>query len=159
MEYKVKKRFRSYVEKTDCSCWVWIGCLCKGYGVFYTHGKKHYAHRWLWEFKNGPIPDGIELDHLCQNKSCVKPSHLEAVTHAENMKRAAKQGKWNGERNSQAKRTESEVLTIKMLYQYFMLPGTMIAKAMKIPIRSVYSIISGEAWRHLELPDDIEMDV
>jgi hypothetical protein len=50
-------------------------------------GKKVLVHRWFYEQANGPIPDGLELDHLCRNPRCCNPAHLEAVTHAENMAR------------------------------------------------------------------------
>ena len=46
-----------------------------------------YAHRFAYELAYGPIPEGLELDHLCRNASCVRPTHLEAVTHQVNMVR------------------------------------------------------------------------
>lgn len=48
------------------------------------------AHRVYWERENGPVPSGLELDHLCRNPTCVRPDHLEAVTHAENIRRSAR---------------------------------------------------------------------
>lgn len=55
-----------------------------GYGI---RGNR-LAHRVAFELHNGPIPEGLEIDHLCGNRSCVNVAHLEAVTHAENMRRA-----------------------------------------------------------------------
>jgi hypothetical protein len=49
---------------------------------------KEYAHRWIYEQKVGPIPEGLEIDHLCRTPLCVNPTHLEPVTHAENRRRA-----------------------------------------------------------------------
>ena len=75
--------FWDRVEKTD-TCWVWTRGKCNGYGV-YRHAGQHYrAHRWSWQEVNGPVPDGLELDHLCRNRACVRPSHLEAVTRRTN---------------------------------------------------------------------------
>lgn len=48
---------------------------------------RHKAHVWSYIFAYGSIPDGLEVDHLCNNPKCILPSHLEAVTHAENMRR------------------------------------------------------------------------
>jgi hypothetical protein len=65
-------------------CWEWTGTKSKGYGSFRAMG----AHRYSYVIARGQIPRGLELDHLCRVKHCVNPSHLEAVTHAENIKRS-----------------------------------------------------------------------
>ena len=74
------------IAGTPSGCWVWEGARSKkGYGNFWTDAKKSVrAHRWAWEQANGPIPDGLVIDHLCRHTSCVNPSHLEAVTPGEN---------------------------------------------------------------------------
>lgn len=69
-------------------CWNWTGAIqSNGYGKIGLNGKTPYSHRVAFELSNGPVPDGLELDHLCRNHSCARPSHLEAVTHAENIRR------------------------------------------------------------------------
>ena len=74
----------------DVECWFWIGNLRReGYGHFHISGKTQSAdaHRTMYQELVGPVPDGMELDHLCRNRSCVNPDHLEPVTHQENMRR------------------------------------------------------------------------
>lgn len=66
-------------------CWMWTGATRRQYGVFsLSHTKAVPAHRYSYELVIGPIPEGLELDHLCKNKTCVNPYHLEPVTHWEN---------------------------------------------------------------------------
>lgn len=71
------------------SCWVWTGAHNpKGYGlVGRDDGESSAIHRRMYELHIGPIPDGLELDHLCRVRDCCNPAHLEAVTHAENCRR------------------------------------------------------------------------
>lgn len=71
------------------SCWVWTGTMTSdGYGRVYTSKTKRVpAHRYAYEAIAGPIPEGAELDHLCRNRACVRPVHLEPVTSRENQRR------------------------------------------------------------------------
>ena len=70
-------------------CWIWPGAPTKtgGYGRATVGGCQQYAHRASYEFFVGPVPDGLEIDHLCKNRMCINPRHLEAVSHQENMRR------------------------------------------------------------------------
>lgn len=74
----------------DTPCWVWArNRHHKGYGLTGRGGKTQTAHAWMWEQTHGPVPEGMELDHLCRVRACCNPSHLEPVTHTENMRRAS----------------------------------------------------------------------
>ena len=69
-------------------CWLWTaGRRHKGYGEFWVSGALVPAHRFAYELLVGPIPEGLELDHLCRVHPCVNAGHLEPVTHQENMQR------------------------------------------------------------------------
>ena len=84
-------RFWKHVEKTD-GCWNWTATHSNGYGIFWDGtftkmGNKSAAkaHRFAYKLLKGEIPSDRELDHLCRNRSCVNPNHLEIVTTRENM--------------------------------------------------------------------------
>lgn len=70
-------------------CWLWQGRINEhGYPTFNAAPEvKVYAHRWVWTYLNGPIPDRLEVDHLCGHPTCVNPRHLEPVTRAERQAR------------------------------------------------------------------------
>lgn len=70
-------------------CWPFLGSLTtRGYGTFCYAGNRRQAHRVTYELVRGPISDGLHLDHLCRNRRCCNPSHLEPVTSLENTRRS-----------------------------------------------------------------------
>jgi hypothetical protein len=86
-------RFWSRVRIRE-GCWVWVGCRDQfGYGQISIDNVRVRVHRVSYTWLVGPVPEGLELDHLCRNPSCCNPKHLEPVTHQENMIRG-NAGKW-----------------------------------------------------------------
>ncbi len=76
-----EERFWLYVSpEPNSGCWLWTGGVDRAeYGNFSDEGRNWRAHRWAYEHYVGPIPDGLQLDHLCRVHCCVNPAHLEAV--------------------------------------------------------------------------------
>lgn len=80
-----------FVDYIDASgdCWLWTGATeTTGYGVTRWLGRKALPHRVIWEALVGPIPEDMQIDHLCRVRSCVNPDHLEPVTPKENTRRS-----------------------------------------------------------------------
>jgi hypothetical protein len=77
-------------EITDTGCWIWRRTKAwSGYAMMRDAGKGRLAHRVYFERAKGPIPAGYQLDHLCRERLCVNPDHLEVVTRRENVRRGA----------------------------------------------------------------------
>lgn len=82
-------RFWAKINVSEQGCWEWTACLVHGYGMYSIMSRPYRAHRIAYEALVGPIPAGLQLDHLCRNVRCVNPAHLEPVTSQENT--------WRGE--------------------------------------------------------------
>ena len=83
--FNTMQDFWQKVTLADNGCWRWTGFLHGGgYGKFSFNRKRYAAHRFMYEVLRGAIPDDLEIDHLCLNKFCVNPNHMEIVTHGEN---------------------------------------------------------------------------
>lgn len=81
--------FMEAVEVVD-GCWLWTGTKAQpnGYARVGHEGRRIYVHRLAHELFKGPIPDDTTIDHLCRVRNCVNPSHIEAVPHKVNLRRA-----------------------------------------------------------------------
>lgn len=80
------RRFMSKVEKTESGCWLWLGAkMNNGYGQLVVGSVHWAAHRYSYTELIGEIPPGLDLDHLCRNRACTNPAHLEPVTRSENL--------------------------------------------------------------------------
>lgn len=87
-----EKRLQKFLAKVyidnETKCMIWTGSkTIGGYGVVGFRGKRHVAHKAFWLFLNKTIPDGYDLDHLCRNRACINPEHLEPVTRSTNLRR------------------------------------------------------------------------
>lgn len=100
---QAQERFWAKVEPTGF-CWHWVSTIStKGYGraqMTPINGPRigRGARRIAYELLVGPIPEGLEIDHLCRIRHCVNPDHLEPVTHAENIRRIRRSSPYSGKR-------------------------------------------------------------
>lgn len=88
LPYPISEQLKVKIKIDENDCWNWTGKINKGgYGYLSSRGKYYLAHRISYEFFVGEIPDGLTIDHLCRNRRCVNPNHLEVVTLKENISR------------------------------------------------------------------------
>jgi len=93
------ERFWSKVDRRGPDeCWLWQGCMTRGYGQFWVDGRMRNAHRVSFELTSGPIPDGMFVCHRCDNPRCVNSAHLFLGTHADNMRDSEKRRLRNAQR-------------------------------------------------------------
>ena len=81
----ITEKYEAAVIRRE-GCWGWGGTFHEyGYGLISKYGRYYRAHRVSWELHNGPIPDGMEIDHICHTPECTKPAHLRLATKSQNM--------------------------------------------------------------------------
>lgn len=121
------------------SCWVWQGTVTtEGYGQFMENRRSVLAHRHQYEQAKGPIPLGLQLDHLCRVRRCVNPDHLEAVSCEVNVRRGAgtKLKAW-------------QVRAIRRAREEVELTSTQLARAFGVAPSTVRSVLQSARWRNV----------
>jgi hypothetical protein len=94
------ERFASKYIMRESGCWEWQQHLNRGYGVFTVHGKAKMAHRVMWELVGHKVDLSLELDHICNNRKCVNPKHLQEVTRQVNLLRSGSQSALNARKKT-----------------------------------------------------------
>lgn len=117
----------------DAGCWVWQKAKWDGYGSLWKDGRHVKAHREYYENAKGPIPPGLQIDHLCRNPSCVNPDHLEAVSAMENVRRGV-----------HTKLTADEVREIKRIGRRESLRA--VGSKFGVDLSTVCDILRGKTW-------------
>lgn len=127
-----------YVVESETGCWVWQrGRNQAGYGVHSSHSVQAMAHRVYYVRAKGEIPAGTELDHLCRNRLCVNPDHLDPVSRAVNV-----------QRGNSAKLTPDQVREIRALQG--VRGGPRVAHEFGVCRTAIYAIWSGLTWKNVD---------
>jgi hypothetical protein len=132
--YKIEERGH------DTPCWIWQRSIQDGgYGKLSVSDRPVYAHRHYYELANGPIPKGLQIDHLCRVRACVNPEHMEPVTCAENLQRGKK-----------TKLTEAQVQEIRKTYVPGQISQAEVGAMFGVSGKQVGTIVRGENWGSLK---------
>ena len=158
-EEPLSERFWAKVRKSE-GCWEWVASTMtkSGYGKIFDSGKLEGAHRVSWKLEHGEIPDGLCVLHHCDNRKCVRPSHLFLGTHKDNTddmwskNRGSRSGagdkKAVGARHGMAKLSEAEAREVKAL-RLSGSPLKAIASKYGISDVTVSDIANGRRWKCL----------
>lgn len=141
-------RFLAKVLETDTGCWEWQGAKTKeGYGKVRIYGKDRRAHRVIWQWYHGDIPPELQINHLCNNRACVNPAHLELVTHAGNQAyKIAQNRQPKGEANGQAKLTAAQVSEIRAKYAEGNTTHRKLAQEYGVDHATIGRVVRKEHW-------------
>jgi hypothetical protein len=144
------ERFWAKVRKSE-TCWVWRGAVdFDGYGMIQASvpsTRTLRAQRVSWELNVGPIPEGLVILHLCDNKRCVNPAHLRPGTSGENTRDAADKGRMaDGVRNAAAKLTRRQVAEIRRLYDAKLATQVQLAERFGMSQSQISAIVRRESW-------------
>ena len=132
------RAFRAdYVINRETGCWEWQKWKLRGYGRVTVDGVPQWAHRAYYEAAFGPVPEGLDVHHRCENPSCVNPEHLEALTQ-----RAHRRGHWV----DRIKLTQEQIAEIRELGRDQSLRQIDIAERFGITRSMVSTLLNGQSW-------------
>lgn len=130
-----------YIPEPTSGCWLWSGALTtRGYGQAWHAGRQHQAHRLTYAKKHGAIDPSVDLDHLCRNRACVNPDHLEPVPHVVNVQRGAK-----------ARITVDDVREIRKLHASGSMTHRQIAQRYAMSRTTIKNVVAGRNWKNVEV--------
>jgi hypothetical protein len=147
----IEEKFRSgYTKNMETGCWEWNKATAfHGYGVINWKGKIIRVHRLSYELANGPIPDGMQVLHECDNPCCCNPDHLRLGTVADNMMDVKNRLRGTiGEKARHAKLTTEGVVEIMKMIDSGIDIG-LISEKFDVTRKSIVNVQSGHTWRHV----------
>ena len=154
------EKFISNIAHGENGCWEWkAGLFSNGYGQFRIGKKKYRAHRLMWSFIHGEIPDGRIICHRCDNPKCCRPSHLFIGTNRDNARDRDSKGRGargknprkgrKGENNHQSKLNRYSVTVIREKWEQGEHTQRELAESFGVSKSQIANIVKKRSWRHI----------
>lgn len=141
------------VPYVDGRCWEWqAGLRGNGYGGFWVNDKSIPAHRYSYKLEFGEFSDDLFVLHKCDNRICVRPTHLFLGTHQDNMDDKISKGRdanQKGESNPRSIFSDTDIIKIRQLHSTGKYKQKDIATIFNRPLSTINQIITGKRWKHL----------
>lgn len=136
-------------DRVDCSggddaCWPWLGTRRNGYGRVRRAGRVCAAHRVAWALTNGPIPEGRDICHTCDNPPCCNPAHLRAWETRDNIRDCIKKGRHvapAGEAAGGARLTAEQVRLIRLRYTPRKVTQVQLAREYGVTVENIQAVL------------------
>jgi hypothetical protein len=139
-------------QKGPSDCWNWKACVnSANYGQIRLKAGIAYAHRYAWECKRGPIPDGLCVLHHCDNSRCCNPNHLFLGTKLDNMHDAMSKG-----RHPNAELSEDNVREIRKFLKIRKISQRKLAKMYGVAQPTICDISRGRTWQHIAIEEETQ---
>ncbi len=137
------------IPEGGLDCWAWTRTLSEnGYGRFRFKGKWYRAHRFAYEQFNGPVPEGLQVRHLCHNRLCCNPAHLDVGTAQDNAQDALDAGRViRGAAHSASKLTDAQIVEIRRNADGLRTKD--LAARYGVSAGTISNIRTGKIWRHV----------
>lgn len=160
-----QERFWEHVDRSG-ECWLWTGKrLPRGYGQVSIHHQWRYAHRASWELHNGPIPEGMDICHRCDNPPCVNPAHLFLGTRRDNVHDMMAKGRGafgdrhpsrlhpenlpRGSARPESRLTEDAVRAIRDRYKAGGISQSQLGREYGVTQATIFRALHGVCWAHV----------
>ncbi len=132
----ISELMQNVTKEPYTDCWIWLSTSFGGYGTVSIKNKSHWVHKYFYENLVGEVPKGMELDHLCKNRICCNPDHLEIVTPAQ-----------NSQRSKNTKLSWDKVDQIRRLYFIGQCGYKELAQKFQVAIPTIVAVITGRTWK------------
>jgi hypothetical protein len=152
----VQERFWANFDDSGSGCWEWTGGSNEpGYGRIRIQDKLRYAHRVAYQLECGPLDDGEQVNHHCDNPACVRPGHLFAGDQKQNVEDAIEYGdllesRVRGPENGKSKLAEDQVREIRRDYAEEVHSQRELASKFGVSRGAIQSIVDRETWQHVD---------